>query len=232
MQRGAKELGLEGGVPSLSEWEGICSELIRVEGLSDGLLYAQVTGGAAPREFVPAAEPERTFFAYLSPFTFPTDAQVVRGIRAISVRDLRWSRRDLKTTMLLAAVLAKREALRSGANDAILVGPSEEVYEAASSNVFSLEGRTLLTPAQTANLLPGTMRSVVADVAREAGLDARGEPLTLERLRKADEVLVTSTSQLVMPVVELDGEKVGAGVAGPVARDLAARLRVRFGLSS
>jgi D-alanine transaminase len=76
------------------------------------------------------------------------------------------------------------------------------------------------------------MRSVVADVAREAGLDARGEPLTLERLRKADEVLVTSTSQLVMPVVELDGEKVGAGVAGPVARDLAARLRVRFGLSS
>jgi D-alanine transaminase len=230
MQRAAKELGLEAGVPPLSEWERICSELIRAEKLSDGLLYAQVTGGAAPREHVPGTDVAQTFFAYVSRFTFPTDAQVVRGIRAISVRDIRWGRRDLKTTMLLPAVLAKREAVRRGANEAILVGPSAEVYEGASSNVFSLEGRTLLTPAQSTNLLPGTMRPLVVDVAREAGLEARGEPITLERLRRADEVLVTSTSQLVMPVVELDGEKVGAGVAGPVARDLAARLRARLGL--
>jgi D-alanine transaminase len=230
MQRAARELGLDAGVPSFPEWERICSELIQAEGVSDGLLYAQVTGGAGPREFVPAAEVTRTFFAYLSPFTFPTDAQVVRGIRAVSVTDIRWGRRDLKTTMLLPAVLAKREALRRGANDAILVGTSGEVYEGASSSVFLVEGRTLLTPAQSTNLLPGTMRALVVEVAREAGLEARGEPIALERLRRADEVLLTSTSQLVMPIVELDGEKVSAGAAGPIARDLAARLRARFGL--
>jgi D-alanine transaminase len=231
MQLGAKELGLDAGVPVLPEWERICTELIRAEGVSDGLLYAQVTGGAAPREFVPSTEVAKTFFAYLAPFTFPTDVQVARGIRAISFRDIRWGRRDLKTTMLLPAVLAKREAVRRGANEAILVGASGEVYEGASSNVFSLEGRTLLTPGQSTNLLPGTMRPLVVAVAREAGLEARSEPITLERFRRADEVLVSSTSQLVMSVVELDGQKIGAGVAGPIARDLAARLRARLGLA-
>src|SRR5262249_22234919 len=144
--------------------------------------------------------------------------------------DIRWGRRDLKTTMLLAAVLAKREARRLGAHEAILVGPNGEVYEGASSNVFLVEPGMLVTPAQSTNLLPGTMRSLVVEVGREAGLEARGEPVTLERLRGAKEIFVSSTSQLVMPVVALDGAPIGSGGAGPVSSDLAGRLRARLGL--
>jgi len=232
MEQGAAELGLGPGVPKLPEWKAILTELVAREGARDALFYAQVTGGAAPREFAPAGTVARTFFAYLSPFVFPGDAEVVRGIRAVSLPDIRWGRRDLKTTMLLAAVLAKKHAQSRGASEAILVGSNGEVYEGASSNVCMVEGRTLLTPAQTTNLLPGTMRGLVGEVAREAGLDVRGEPFGVERLRRADEVLVTSTSQLVMPVVSLDEANVGDGKVGPIGRDLARRLRQRFGLEA
>ncbi|HEX4337843.1 MAG TPA: aminotransferase class IV [Polyangiaceae bacterium] len=230
MTRGATELGLETGVPSLTVWEALIRDLVEREGLGDALLYAQVTGGATPREHAPAVDVAKTFFAYLMPFVYPGDSEVAAGIAAISLPDIRWGRRDLKTTMLLAAVLAKKEARRRGAAEAVLVGPNGEVYEGASSNVFIVEGRSLVTPEQTTNLLPGTMRGLVVDVAREAGLDCRGEPFDLGRLRRADEVLVTSTSQLVMPVVALDGVPIGPGTAGPVGRHLAKRLRERFDL--
>ncbi|HEX3596706.1 MAG TPA: aminotransferase class IV, partial [Polyangiaceae bacterium] len=214
-----------------AEWQSLIVELTKREGMRDALLYAQLTGGAAPREHAPAADVAKTFFAYLMPFVYPADQDVARGIRAISLPDIRWGRRDLKTTMLLAAVLAKKEARRRGASEAILIGAHGEVYEGASSNVFIVEGRALVTPQQTTNLLPGTMRGLVFDLAKEAGLDARGEPLDLRRLRGAGELLVTSTSQLVMPVVALDDASIGEGVAGPVGRELAARLRQRFGLT-
>jgi D-alanine transaminase len=231
LSRAAEELGLAEGVPPLAEWQSLIVELTKREGMRDALLYAQLTGGAAPREHAPAADVAKTFFAYLMPFVYPADQDVARGIRAISLPDIRWGRRDLKTTMLLAAVLAKKEARRRGASEAILIGAHGEVYEGASSNVFIVEGRALVTPQQTTNLLPGTMRGLVFDLAKEAGLDARGEPLDLRRLRGAGELLVTSTSQLVMPVVALDDASIGEGVAGPVGRELAARLRQRFGLT-
>lgn len=230
MQQAASELGLASGVPDLSRWERLVHELVQLESLEDALLYAQVTGGAAPREHVPSVPPAPTFFAYVTPFTYPRDVEVTRGIRAVSIRDIRWARRDLKTTMLLPAVLAKRQARAQGADEALLVGPAGDVHEGASSNVFIVEGRALITPAQSSDLLPGTMRPLVSEVGREAGLDVRGEGLSLPRITAADEVFVSSTSQLVMPVVSLDGRPVGDGRAGPVARDLAARLRVRFEL--
>lgn len=230
MRRAAGELGLEAGVPELSEWERFVADLLPQEQLRDGLLYAQVTGGSAPREHAPDLAPAPAFFAYLTPFSYPRDADVLRGIRAVSLPDIRWARRDLKTTMLLPAVLAKRVAKERGASEAILVGSGGEVNEGASSNVFIVEGRTIVTPAQSKNLLPGTLRPLVVDVARGAGHDMRSEPVSLERLAAADEAFVSSTSQLVMPIVELDGRPIKDGKSGPTARDLAARIRSRFAL--
>ncbi|MBM4363509.1 MAG: aminotransferase class IV, partial [Deltaproteobacteria bacterium] len=152
------------------------------------------------------------------------------GIAAITHPDLRWARRDLKTTMLLPAVLAKRAAKDRGAAEALLVGEDGLVHEGASSNVMIVEGGAVITPAQDSTLLPGTMRLLLTEVAREASVPLRSEPLPLERLRAASEVFVTSSSQLAMPVVSLDGQPIGGGVGGPVARDLARRLRARLEL--
>lgn len=231
MRRAAPDLGLLPGVPALPEWVRIVDGLLEREPTEEALLYAQVTGGSAPRQHVPDVDPTPTFFAYITPHRFPRQPDVLRGIRAISLPDLRWMRRDLKTTMLLPAVLAKREARKRGAAEALLVGPDGSVFEGASSNVFIVEGRSLVTPGQSTNLLPGTMRPLVIEVAREAGLTPRSEPIPEARLRGADEVLVSSSSQLVMAVVDVDGHPVSAGKAGPVALDLAARLRLRFAIS-
>jgi D-alanine transaminase len=230
MRGSAEELGLVAGVPSLPEWQHLIAELVKHEGTTDGLLYAQVTGGATPRLHVPSTPTEPTFFAYVTPYAFPRDTDVDRGIRAVSLPDMRWGRCDLKTTMLLAAVLAKREARRAGADEAVLVSPAGLVHEGSSSNVFAVERGVLVTPAQSRDLLPGTMRPLVCELGREAGLEVRGEQLTISRLVTADEIFITSTSQLVMPVVALDDRPVGNGHGGLVARDLARRLRIRFEL--
>jgi D-alanine transaminase len=230
MKRAAPEVACEAGVPELSEWERIVAELLEREPLIEGLLYAQVTGGSAPREHVPESTPAPTFFAYITPFRFPRDADVRRGISAVTLPDIRWARRDLKTTMLLPAVLAKREARRRGAQEALYIGPQDLVHEGASSNVFAVEGTALTTPSQSTRLLPGTMRPLVSEVARDAGLHVENVEIALSRLSAAAEVFVTSSSQLVMPVVAIDGKPVGSGEGGPVARDLASRLRERLGI--
>jgi D-alanine transaminase len=230
LERAAVELGIEAGAPSLDAWRGIVDELLARVPFADALLYAQLTGGSAPREHVPGDAPTPTFFAYLTAFTYPRDVDVLRGIRAVTLPDLRWARRDLKTTMLLPAVLAKKEAGARGASEALLVGPDGTVNEGASSNVFAVERGAIVTPAQSTSLLPGTMRPLVCEVAREAGLEVRAEALSVDRLAAADEAFITSTSQLVMPIVTLDDRPIGSGQGGAVARDLARRLRLRFEL--
>lgn len=228
MKRAAPEIGCEAGVPELAEWERLFAALAAAEPVNEGLLYAQVTGGAAPREHVAEPAPTPTFFAYVTPFRFPREPELVNGISAITLSDIRWARRDLKTTMLLPAVLAKREARRHAAQEALFVGASGLVHEGASSNVFVVENGALVTPSQSTRLLPGTMRPLVIEVAREAGILVESTELPLSRVLAAGEVFVTSSSQLVMPVVSLDGRVVGTGRAGPVAIELARRLRVRF----
>jgi len=232
MRRAAPEIGCERGVPELAVWERLFVELTEREPVDEGLLYAQVTGGSALREHVPVEEPEPTFFAYVTPFRFPREADVRRGISAITLADTRWSRRDLKTTMLLPAVLAKREARRRGAAEALFVGHSDVVHEGASSNVFAVEANLLLTPLQSTRLLPGTMRPLVVEVARDAGLRVESVELPLSRLSGATELFVTSSSQLVMPIVNLDDRAVGNGQGGPVSLDLARRLRERLSISA
>lgn len=230
LRAGAVALGLDGGVPDDSDWERLSATLLRADPLDEGLLYAQVTGGTAPRRHLPEPAPEPSFFAYLQRYRFPRAPQVTAGMRVVTVPDERWGRCDLKTTMLLAAVLAKREAARWGAAEALLLSPAGEVHEGASSNVFALAGNVLTTPEQGPQLLPGTIRPVVERLATEQGLTVRPGRLTRAALDAADEVFVTSTTFLLMPVTAVDGLPVGDGRSGPVAAALASGLRRALGL--
>lgn len=230
MQRNAAALGIEDGVPDVERFSEIASSLIAAEGFVEALLYAQVTGGSAPRGPVPKERPAPRFWAYLNPYRYPRAAEVTRGIRTITAEDPRWARCDLKTTMLLPAVLARKEAHRRGAQEVILLGPNWEVREGATSNVLLVEGRAVVTPRQTNHLLPGVTRPLIGELAREAGLEVREEPVSLDRLFAADEVFISSTSQLVMPVVEVDGRAIRDGHGGPVAAELARRLRAAWSI--
>ncbi len=228
MRKAAELLELAPGVPDAADWRELGARLIEEEGLVEGLLYAQLTGGVGPRAFLPEPRPRPNFCAYVRPWRFPRRTEAERGIAAATLPDTRWDSAWLKTTMLLPAVLNKREAARRGADEALLTSPDGMVREGASSNLFLVEAGRILTPPSTAHVLPGITRPLVASLAGQAGREVVEERLARERLYAADEVFITSTSRLVMPLTRIDGDTIGDGRAGPVALDLAARLRRRL----
>jgi D-alanine transaminase len=230
LRAGATVLGLAGGVPTAASLTELADLLIEREEQDEGLLYLQVTGGTSPRRHVPHEDPAPTLIAYLRGHRFPRDPDVVRGLAAITLPDTRWAHCDLKTTMLLPAVLARRAAAARGAGEAILLGPGDRVLEGAASNVFALSNGRFVTPARSDHMLPGTMRSLVYDAARELGLPVETQDLPLRELLRADEVFVTATSTLALPVLRIDGMPIADACCGPVARAVAGHLRRRLEL--
>jgi D-alanine transaminase len=230
MRAAALPIDLGSGVPDDRTWERLAHALITEEQLREGLLYAQLTGGSAPRQHLPLHRPKPRFFAYLLPFRFPRAEAAARGTTVQTVPDPRWARCDLKTTMLLPGVLAKRDAAAGGADEALFVGPDGMVREGASTNIFVVEDDRVVTPLQTHHLLPGITRPLVERLAAETGRAVHADAIPLSRLLAAAEVFLTSTTLLAMPVVRIDGRPVGNGQAGPVACELAARLRSHFQL--
>jgi D-alanine transaminase len=230
MRRAAELLGLGAGVPATNAWADLANRLIQLEGLDEGLLYAQLTGGVAPRAYLPATAPRPNFFAYAIRRRLPRAAQARQGIRAITRPDTRWDNPYLKTTMLLPTLLAKREASRRGAQEALLLGPDGTVREGASSNVFLVRAGQILTPQPTPHVLPGITGPLVASLARESGRGVREAPIVVEELYDTEELFITSTSQLVMGITHLDDRPIGPGRPGPMTLDLARRLRGRLDL--
>ncbi len=225
---GAEALGLAG--PEAGTVADVVGRLIAAESVEEGLAYLQLTGGTAPRTHVPDEAPRPTLIAYLRTHRFPRADDVQRGVRAVTVPDERWARCDLKTTMLLPTVFAKRMARQRGADEAILVADDGTVREGASTSVIAVLDGALVVPEPSNRRLPGTMSALVETVAIEAGLVLSHRALATVDLPRADELLVTATSKLVLPVVSVDGVEIGGGTAGPVAVDLAARVRRRLEL--
>jgi len=230
MRMAASELGIESGLPSDEELEAIVAGLVQRERIEEGILYLQLTGGTAPRSHLPDQPRRPLFFAYLRQYQFPRAADAERGIKAIAMPDSRWQRCDMKTTMLLPAVMARSAAAKAGAGEVIFLGPGEEVREGSASSLLLVEGKTIVVPKQSRHVLPGTTGPVVLDLARQAGLSVRSEMVDLARLRACDELCVASATFLLTPVHSVDGEPIGSGSTGPVIRDLAQRLRKRFGV--
>ncbi len=230
MRAGVAALELGPCVPEPEALRQLAASLLEREGITEGLLYLQVTGGTSPRQHVPRTPPAVRRIAYVREHRFPRDRDLDRGLRVVTVPDPRWAQSDVKTTMLLPAVLARREAHRRGADEAIFVTPAGEVREGATSNVFVVAGSRLRTPPASAHLLPGTMRSLVLDAAAAAGFPVDAGPLEVAALSAAEEVFITATSRLAEPVLSVDGRPVGEGRTGPVVREVARWLRSRLGL--
>jgi D-alanine transaminase len=190
----------------------------------DALLYLQVTRGAAVRtHHFPAATTRPTVYASASAFQ-PPDALRARGAAVITMPDIRWARCDLKSVNLLPNVLAKQQAVAAGKDEAIFVRDGT-VTECSSANLFAVFDGEVRTYPVTNYILPGVTRDVVLEVARQLGVPVREVPVLADELPRADEVFFTSTTNDVMPVVEIDGRPVGSGRPGPVTQRLYAALR-------
>lgn len=225
MLRGARVLGLEEGVPPLSRWQQVVADLWARERFPSAILYAQLTGGTAARAHLPSQRRKPLFFAYLRPFTFPAPSLIAQGIAAVTVPEIRWQRRDIKTTMLLPAVLAKQQARQKGAQEAIFIGQDGYVNEGASSNVCVIRGGVVASPPPGERLLEGVTLKAVSELCAELGLPFHRRWVSLSDLKGADEVFIASTTTLILPVVRLDGQPVGSGRPGPLTLRLAYHFR-------
>ncbi|HLS89304.1 MAG TPA: D-amino-acid transaminase [Sphingobacteriaceae bacterium] len=201
---------------TLEEWRRIGADLLARNNLADATLYFQVSRGAAPRNHLPAEGMTPNVVGIARPVSGPARELVEQGVACMTVPDNRWGLCQIKTTGLLPNVLARQEAQSYGFYDAIFVRDGL-VTEATSSNVFAVMDGTVYTHP-LANILPGVTRDVVIELVREMGLTLREEAVSLSRLRRADEIWLTSTVIEVLPVTSLDGRPVGDGRPGPVYR--------------
>ena len=204
-----------------AEWTRLEEELVSRNGLVEGLVYMQVTRGAAEREFgFPAPGTPPTVVMFTQPKTITNSPQAETGIAVVTVPDLRWKRRDIKSVALLAQALAKQAAVEAGAGEAWMVEDGA-ITEGSSSTAFIVtpDGSLVTRPLSHA-VLPGITRRAVMELASEGGVGLEERVFTLEEAYAAKEAFITSASAFVMPVVSLDGKPVGTGKPGPVAKRL------------
>jgi D-alanine transaminase len=198
-------------------------ELVRRNDLVEGMVYLQVTRGAADRDFTYPEGATPTVVLFTQEKRMVDSPAAAKGIRVISVPDLRWRRRDIKTVQLLYASMAKMVAVRAGADDAWMVEDGF-VTEGTSNNAHIVKDGRIITRDLSIDILHGITRSAVLRYAREAQMKVEERRFTLEEAMSADEAFVTSASTFVTPVVAIDGACIGTGQPGPVA----ARLRAIY----
>lgn len=182
--------------------------LLERTSFEEGIVYVQVTRGEAERTHFYPSGMTPTALAYSRRFTFPDAARKELGIRLVTARDLRWKRCNIKSTNLLANVMAKSHARRTGADEALLIDEGE-VREGASSSFFAVQQGRLITSPADPRILPGTVRDSVISLAVGLRIRVDERPLRADELLTLDEAFITSTTQGVMPVAEIDGRVIG-----------------------
>ena len=220
LDRSLGEIGIR-NPHDAAEWERLQTELVARNAVPEGLIYMQITRGVYERDFAfpPAATPP-TVMMFTQAKTVIANRLAETGAKVVTVEDLRWKRRDIKSVALLAQVLAKQAAAEAGVAEAWMVEDGA-VTEGSSSTAFiaTKDGRLVTRPLSTA-LLPGITRAAVMRLAAETGLAVEERLFSVEEAYAAAEAFYTSASAFVMPVIAIDGRPIGEGAPGPIARRL------------
>ena len=205
--------------------ESVLLETIRRNGVADGIVYLQVNRGVARRDhaFPAGVKPSVVVTARRQPRA-KTDALALKGVSVISTPDLRWARVDIKAVGLLPNVLAKQQAREAGAYEAWLVDRDGLVTEGSSTNAWIVDrdGNLVTRQWDGGGILNGVTRLALMDLARERQIRIIERAFSVAEAQAASEAFLTSTTAFVMPIVQIDGKKVGAGVPGPVTAALRA----------
>ena len=218
---------------SSQEWHDILSRLCSECPGSDHSIYLQITRGSYTKRTHKIPEGVTpTVIAFATPIAERDPSIALDGIKAITLPDIRWHHCDLKTTNLLANVLAQAEAADQGATDAILVRDGQALEGTASSLFIVLNG-LLITPPDSDQLLPGVTRDLVLELAQDAKIPFAQATISEDDLKQASEIWLTSSTREIAPVVELNGEPVGDGKPGEHWRYMdqlyqAAKERIRL----
>lgn len=177
-------------------------------------VYLQVTRGVAKRDHALPQDIEPTVFAMANPLQPPTIADLQSGIKAVTADDYRWRNCQIKAISLLPNVLLRQQAIDEGATESILIRDGYAT-EGAASNLFIVESGKVVTPPKGPFLLPGITRDLILELAAQNNIPHEESEISRERLFKADEIWVTSSTKEILPITQLDGQVVGTGKPGP-----------------
>lgn len=219
LEYGARELRFNSS--RFDYLQEIARELLAANNLahSDALIYIQLTRGVAPRSHgFPPEETPLTVFATVKPFSgWPQELE--NGINAILVPDQRWARCDIKSINLLANTLAHQQALDQNAAEAIFVRDGS-IQEGTHSNVFIVRNGELITPPKTNYLLAGVTRKTVLGLCSNISITASERSVSLNDLKKAEEIMICGTTVEITPVVNLEGKNIGGSKPGKITQQL------------
>jgi D-alanine transaminase len=201
-------------------------KLIEKSWVREGMIYLQLTRGAAPRNHIYGQlKPTLLFYARpLPPAIAPGDGE---GVKLLAVPDERWKRCWIKSIALLPNILAKNEAVAAGADEAVFIS-GDTVTECSASNIFAVIGKRLVTHPVGSKVLPGITRAVLLELAAGAGLEVDERALREEEARRADELFITSTTREISWVARWNDRYIGQGRCGPATKRLHSALREKI----
>lgn len=204
-----------------AEWQAVIESIIASSDSADQQIYLQVTRGVAPvRNHAFPADAKPTVLVMSDPLLPPDAALFASGVTAVSAADFRWLRCDIKTTSLLANCLLRQIAVDAGCAETVLFRDGI-LTEGAASNIFVVKDGVLLAPQKNHLMLPGITYDVVLEIAAHSGIPHAVRDITAAEVKAADELLLTSSTREVLPIVALDDRPVGDGRPGVMARTLA-----------
>ena len=198
----------------------IFNKIIRLNKIRNGVVYLQITRGVQPRDhnYKNNIIPNLIIYTINKKLNLPN--KNFKGEKAITYNDLRWKRRDIKTVSLLANVLAKKEAVRKKAYEAILID-NGKITEATASNVWIVKNNKLITHPSNTDILKGITRETVKKLIKKNKLKLKETSFTKKELYNADEVFITSASSFVTPIIKIDSKLVNKGKIGKITLQLA-----------
>jgi D-alanine transaminase len=221
LNRSLGEIRMPSPLPH-GEWAQICQELIARNAALDAYLYIQVTRGTEfGRNHAWPDGLKPTLFAYCTSLEALPPSLLEQGVVAVTASDIRWARRDIKSTALLANILLKKLCADAGAYETILL-ENGELTEGSSTTVHIVKGGVIRTPPNGHHILRGTTRDVVGELADRLHIDRASAPIPESQLRDADEIWLAFATRGLLPVTRLDGASVGGGRPGPLFKRMSA----------
>lgn len=214
LDRSLTELQIENPL-SLAQWREIVMRLVAPAGDAPQSVYFQVTRGVAPRDHAMVRGLRPTVFVMVNPLPPISDAIRAKGVACVTAADFRWQKAHIKSTSLLGAVLARQISVEAGAAETIMFR-DEWLSEASSSNVWIVKDGTLSGPPKNNLVLTGIRYGLFERLSKTLGIPFELRPISREEVFAADEVLISSASKELLPVVTLDGKPIGNGRPGPI----------------
>lgn len=226
LDRSLKELSIAWPC-SREEYVEVMSQLIERNQLTEGIVYSQVTRGAADRDFIFPENTPPGFVAFTSVMQLMDNPAAETGIPVVTTEDLRWKRRDIKSVNLLGQVLAKQDAHSRGAKEGWMVEDGV-VTEGVSSSAYIVKDGKIITRPLSNKILPGIRRRTLLEMCAEDGIEIEERTFTVEEALTADEAFISSATTITLGVVSIDGHTIGDGTPGPITQKLRATYKARL----